>query len=394
MKSVKNNQVSVDSLSQIEVLEQENRILKKKLMRSELTRSELETASQRRELMLKQVILDAEKAKGELQRSREIADSANKAKSEFLANMSHELKTPLNGILGYAQILGREESLTERGEMGLNIIAQSGDHLLTLINDILDLSKVEAGKMKLLYDSFNLLAFLQDVVEICRVRADQKGILFNFFPEENLPMGVTADAKRLRQVLLNLIDNAIKFTDHGQVFFVVRLMARNDKCRLRFEVQDTGVGIDPSQIQKICLPFEQVGDFRRQEGGTGLGLAISNQIIQMMESELKIDSRIGAGSVFSFEVDFLEAPEVASWVMPPRIGVRPCSSNAVPTDGTGRPPGDTLQQLGDFVRKGDLDSVRRVAERLGEQYQPFAQSVMMMTDACQVKRLKTFLAAK
>lgn len=291
------------------MLERENRILRKKLSRSERTRSELETASQRRELMLKQVIQEVEKARVELEKAKEAADSANKAKSEFLANMSHELRTPLNGILGYTQILGRTEALTEQGRTGLNIIYQCGDHLLTLINDILDISKIEAHKMELFHESFDLLAFLESVVEICRVRADQKGIAFIYEADQDLPSRVVADERRLRQVLINLLGNAVKFTDVGEVAFRVRLIGKNresDRSRLRFEIQDTGVGMHPLQVKRVCLPFEQIGDHSRKEGGTGLGLAISSEIIQMMDSELEIESELGVGSQFSFEVELLE----------------------------------------------------------------------------------------
>ena len=309
MTPAKEDGTSVDLVQQLEVLKRENRILRKKLSRSELTRAELETASQRRELMLKQVIQEAEQAKAELEKAKEVADSANKAKSEFLANMSHELRTPLNGVLGYAQILGRTESLSERGKTGLSIIYQCGEHLLTLINDILDLSKIEAHKMELLHESFDLPAFLQSVVEICRVRADQKGIDFIYDVDQRLPHHVMADERRLRQVLINLLGNAVKFTDVGQVIFQVQLINQPvspGRHRLRFEIADTGVGMRPEQVAKVCLPFEQVGDHSRKEGGTGLGLAISNQIIQMMDSELEIASEFGVGSQFSFVVELVE----------------------------------------------------------------------------------------
>ncbi|MDB9528059.1 ATP-binding protein [Oscillatoria sp. CS-180] len=302
---------------QIAKLERQNRILQKKLTRSERTRAELETASQRREAMLKQVIQEAEDAKIELKKAIKLADSANEAKSEFLANMSHELRTPLNGILGYAQILSRTESISDKGQKGLDVIYQCGNHLLTLINDVLDLSKIEAHKMELYPTTLHLPSFIQSLVEICRVRAEQKNLIFNCSADEALPCGAIADEKRLRQVLLNLIGNAIKFTDDGQVDFRIRLIASDTDAnlhRLRFEVQDTGVGMTPAQIEKIWLPFEQVGDSDRKQGGTGLGLSISNRIVEMMGSKLQVESQRGVGSVFSFEV---ELSETEDWDIPP-----------------------------------------------------------------------------
>ncbi|NEQ48235.1 MAG: hypothetical protein F6K00_33755 [Leptolyngbya sp. SIOISBB] len=316
-----------DWSQQLDAYKKEIRILQQKLARSELTRSELETANERRELMLKQVIRDAESAKAELKEAKEAADSANNAKSEFLANMSHELRTPLTGILGYVQILAREEALSKKGQMDLRTIGQCGSHLLTLINDILDLSKIEACKLALAYESFDLLAFLQGIVKICHVRANQKRVQLKFFPGKNLPIGVTADPTRLRQVLLNLLDNAIKFTDDGQVVFEVDLVSsRNGLCRLRFEVKDDGIGIDPSQSKAICLPFEQAADYRRwKAGGTGLGLAISTQLLEMMGSYLQIQSSPGVGSLFSFEIDLAESTEVKDWVIPSGVVQPPLS---------------------------------------------------------------------
>jgi signal transduction histidine kinase/CheY-like chemotaxis protein len=248
----------------------------------------------------------------ELQAAKLIADSANHAKSEFLANMSHELRTPLNGILGYAQILLRDQTATPKQKDSINIIHQCGSHLLTLINDILDLSKIEARKLELFTKDFHLETFLNGIVEISRIRAEQKDISFTFEPRNKLPLALNADDKRLRQVLINLLGNAIKFTDKGGVCLKVGVV--NDSSpiyRIRFQIEDTGVGMTPQQLEKIFLPFEQVGDQQRMTEGTGLGLAISQQIVQMMGSQVQVESTIGEGSTFWFEVDLLEA---SGWI--------------------------------------------------------------------------------
>jgi signal transduction histidine kinase/CheY-like chemotaxis protein len=252
----------------------------------------------------------------QLKKSKAAADTANRAKSEFLANMSHELRTPLNGILGCAQILLRSKGLPEREQYHVNIIEQCGSHLLTLINDILDLSKIEARKLELHPHDVHFPSFLQGIAEICQIRAEQKGILFVYEPANDLPTGVQIDVKRLRQVLLNLLGNAIKFTDEGQVTFKVEAIAQpsngqTQKYCICYRIEDTGIGIAPAELSKIFLPFEQVGEKKRQTEGTGLGLAITRQLVQMMDSDIHVKSQVGQGSSFSFE---LEIPEASEWV--------------------------------------------------------------------------------
>jgi len=246
--------------------------------------------------------------RAELQVTKEAADRANQAKSEFVSSMSHELRSPLNGILGYAQILERAPELSPKSREGIQVIKKSGEHLLTLINDVLDLAKIEAGRMELAPRDFPFSAFLRAVVNLSKVRADQKKI--EFVEELRGPALelVHADEKRLMQVLLNLLGNAIKFTEKGRVTLRVEVLeeARKASHTVRFRVEDTGPGIAPEHLASIFEPFEQVGDQRAKSEGTGLGLAITKALVEQMGGTLEVQSELGRGSAFVVTLDLAE----------------------------------------------------------------------------------------
>jgi PAS domain S-box-containing protein len=307
-------------------------------------------------------IADRKQAEAALQLAALAAESANRAKSDFLANMSHELRTPLNGILGYIQLLKPDKNLTAEQQESLNNVHQCGNHLLTLINDVLDLSKIEASKMDLLPTNLHFPRFVKSIVDLFQMRSHQKGIAFNYEQVSALPDYVFVDEIRLRQVLINLLSNAVKFTKSGGVTFkvgyaenypqihcanssltaevatqTINLTANLDDtkksialpetteapeaiaattgdraptAKIRFQIEDTGIGIPQNKLDEIFLPFHQVGDRNNFVEGTGLGLSISQKLVKIMGSQIHVQSTSGKGSIFWLDLDL---PAVAEY---------------------------------------------------------------------------------
>lgn len=240
---------------------------------------------------------------------REAARSAaaNLAKSEFLANMSHELRTPLNAILGFTQIMSHDHALSTEHQQNLVIINRAGEHLLNLINDILAMSKIEAGRITLNLSSFDLIRLLENLEEMLRFRATSKGLELVFQYTSQLPQYIQADESKLRQVLLNLLGNAIKFTDTGKVILRVGMRDMGERIfphppHLFFEVTDTGRGIAPQELDLLFEAFGQTETGRKSQQGTGLGLAISRKYVELMGGDISVSSIIGEGSKFAFDI--------------------------------------------------------------------------------------------
>jgi len=262
------------------------------------------------------------------QQLREQAEMANRAKTDFLASMSHELRTPLNGLLGFTQILKRDTSLGERPRRHLQLMEESGQHLQRLIEDALDLARVEAGKFELQPCPVNLRSLFELIADTMTMAVQAKGLEFIHEVDAGLPRTSRCDPKRLQQVVLNLLGNAVKFTDHGFVRLRVRcLEAKGDQARLRIEVDDSGVGIAPEEASRIFLPFEQAGDASKRAMGTGLGLTISRELVRLMGGDIEFQTQRGKGSRFWFDItvpvleqeepgDMPHAPEVIGHLGP------------------------------------------------------------------------------
>ena len=282
----------------------------------------------------------------ELRAAKEAAETASRAKSAFLANMSHEIRTPMNAILGYAQLLRRDPGLGGEQKQKLDIIHSSGAHLLTLINDILEMSKIEAGRATLTVEPFDLPEMLNDVRLMFRELTEDKGLRLTFEQDPHLPRALAGDAVKVRQVLINLLSNAVKFTERGRVAVRVssRAGATQDRHVVAIAVEDTGPGIEPRNLTRIFDAFDQA-DSKVRIGGSGLGLAISRSFARLMHGDLVVESTPGKGSVFTFS---FEAGAAASGAIPEPV-VQP-----VPTGLDADQPGWKLLIVDDVPTNRDL----------------------------------------
>jgi PAS domain S-box-containing protein len=351
-----------------------------------------------------QDITGRKRTERKLRDAREAAEAASHAKSEFIANMSHELRTPLNAILGYCQILVREESASETQRDGVSVIEKSGHHLLTLINDILDMSRVEVGKVRLESRPLDLRNLVNGVVDMLRFRAMEKGISLSAEMDPAVPRRVRSDAKRLRQILLNLVSNAVKFTERGDV----RVEVFPADGAVGFSVADTGPGIPEDQRDAVFDAFRQLGTPEERSGGTGLGLTISRTLVMLMGGELTLESRAGAGSKFHFAVPL---PAAEAWrnegaqssskeetpiadvgaAPPPASGGRTAPPK---TDALVPPGAEDLAELTELARIGNITRITAHARELARSdpsTAPFCLRLLELADEYDFEKILALL---
>jgi signal transduction histidine kinase/ActR/RegA family two-component response regulator len=294
----------------------------------------------------------------ELQNAREKAEAASAAKSVFLANMSHEIRSPLTAVLGFAQLLGNAGNLSPKHREMVSAIQAGGEHLLTLINGVLEMSKIESGHVSLNKSEFELRSVLAEVECIFRLSAQSKGLTFAIEVEPEVPAVIGTDAGKLRQVLVNLVGNAIKFTEQGGITIRVRsLPPLDDRVDLEFEIEDSGTGISEEGQDLLFRPFVQVGRGKLQPGGTGLGLAISKNFVSVMGGSISVESRLGVGSSFRFRI----AADVAE-----SVAFEPSASPDPAGQLGGRPAAILVVDDSDINRRLLLETLRPLGFSVGE----------------------------
>ncbi len=327
------------------------------------------------------------RAEAALKSARDAAEQNSRAKSAFLANMSHEIRTPLNAVIGFAQVLGRDHSLGVRQREQVQIIAQSGEHLLQLLNDVLDLSKIEAGQLRISNVAFSPSLLLDELARLYLPRATERGLHFSVEGLQGLPAQVSGDVVKLRQIVLNLLGNALKFTAQGGITLrATTLRADPGVCRLQIEVLDTGPGISAEEQVRLFTPFQQGVAGERLGSGTGLGLSISRRLAALMDGVLELDSLPGRGSCFRL---ILPLPEVGVPGEPPSAPVEIGAESAV-LDLRMLDP-DLREGMREAVRAGDMARLRRLVDGLPATAAELAEGLRVLIQRYDYERLETLL---